>query len=714
MIKHLINPRFLRLVFFSGVLGAVLLPASLRAQSTCMLAPVGLAQRVQQAPLVVEARIVSQRTERLAQGPHLVTRTYLQVFKVFKGKLTVGLMSVLTPGGTLNLVREDVTGTALLPVGEQGLFLLEADPTQPGEWRTAAGPQGFIQYNLADLTATETFGHYASISDNLYQAVAAQTGGAYQELLPNASLARATRLASQPRATQASTLAPSISSFSPSSVVAGLGEAAPAVLTITGAGFGEAQGAGYVQFRNADSPGPEASPTYTKPMVSDYLSWTDTQIRVRVPSYSKTGNAAGTGLFQVATDAGALATSSSLLTVTYALSNVADPDAGQTYRAHLISANDNGGYTLQYGPSFPVAARAPFERALFSWQCATGINRTIDAAATTTDAVANDNVNVVRFDKGDELPAGVLATTHSYYIGCSGGVDAPVSWVLAGTDYTFDSGTNWNYTTSAPTSAQYDFQSVALHEQGHGAQLTHIISDTGVMSYALANGQTKRTLEANTDMAAGRDIMSFSTNATEDDLCGVDQMTPSTAACPLPVVLTAFAARYQASQGTQLNWATASELHSEAFVVESQSTAAGDAWQAVGRLAAAGSSVTPRQYHFLDARPLAGTRYYRLRQLDQDGTVAYSPVVAVSANVAAELAAYPNPARALAHLSGPLAAGATAQVRLLDAAGRCLASLAGPAGQATFDLPLAGVPAGFYLVEWEGGVGTSRVRLVVE
>ena len=44
-------------------------------------------------------------------------------------------------------------------------------------------------------------------------------------------------------------------------------------------------------------------------------------------------------------------------------------------------------------------------------------------------------------------------------------------------------------------------------------------------------------------------------------------------------------------------------------------------------------------------RPPPTRRYYRLRQVDLDGTVAYSPVVALSRSVAtaAALEAYPNP-----------------------------------------------------------------------
>jgi hypothetical protein len=690
-------------------------PALLRAQE-CALVPVPLSQRTQQAKLVVEARVSSQ--EVLELGGHIVTRNTLEVFKLFRGHLPAGPLRVLTAGGTLGQRREEVSSSLQLAEGQQGVFFLEADPSQPGELRAYAGPQGFVDYDLASLTAHEPFGRYASITSSLYAAIEASAGATYQEVKANAKLAAATQRRSLRAAVAPlATTAPTIDSFSPQAVTAGTSTTTTTspdgVLTITGAGFGATQGAGYVQFRNADDGGA----SYTKPQASDYLTWSDTQIQVRVPSRSASGHPAGTGTFQVADNNGTLATSASTLTVTYAIINTVSN--GQNYRAHLISPDNSGGYTLQYAASFPTEAKAPFERSLQNWRCPVGISRTISATAAVDDVTKQDNVNVVRFDP--TLAAGVLGVTYSYSSGCSSSSTGPLNWQVVETDYAYTpvpipatstaAAYTWNYATTNPTIRQYDFESVTLHELGHGAQLTHIISSTGVMNYALPNGQTRRVLDTNTDIVAGKNVRDYSTKATITERCSRSAFVATQ--CPLPVQLTAFAARYQPSQGTLLSWATASESNSSAFVVESQDEPATGTWQAVASVAAAGTSATSRQYQARDARPLAGTRYYRLRQVDLDGREAFSPVVSVAAP-ATELAAYPNPATGTVHLSGPLASGATARVHLLDATGRRVASLVGPAGQAAFDLPLARVPAGLYLLEWDGGAGIARTRLVVQ
>lgn len=117
---------------------------------------------------------------------------------------------------------------------------------------------------------------------------------------------------------------------------------------------------------------------------------------------------------------------------------------------------------------------------------------------------------------------------------------------------------------------------------------------------------------------------------------------------PLPVELASFDAKWTGS-ATEVRWATASEKNSSYFVVE-RSTNGNSEYQAVGRVAAAGSSTSSRSYQLRDAE--AGTLgvstlYYRLRQVDADGSEAFSAVVAVAVGKQAGLAqleVYPNPA----------------------------------------------------------------------
>ena len=126
-------------------------------------------------------------------------------------------------------------------------------------------------------------------------------------------------------------------------------------------------------------------------------------------------------------------------------------------------------------------------------------------------------------------------------------------------------------------------------------------------------------------------------------------------------------------------------------------------------MAAAGSSSAPRSYALRDGLLPTGfaTLYYRLRQVDADGTAAYSPVrIVVLHGPLGELLLAPNPAR-LTALAG---AQPGAPVTVFDAVGhRVLTATADAGGAAMLVLP-AHLPGGVYVVR----SGGHAVRLVVE
>ncbi|RZK51032.1 MAG: hypothetical protein EOO59_15595, partial [Hymenobacter sp.] len=190
-----------------------------QAQSICTLLPVPLAERVQHAALIVEGRVASQQALRQPDG-HLVTRHALEVFKVFGGQLPAGPVQVCTPGGVLGAAAEVVSGALTLQVGQQGIFLLAPDRRQPAELQAYAGPQGFIGYDLATLTAQEPFTRYPAISTGLYPALTSLLGHSYQTVQLNTELAAAQARAQRPTAHRLAAL-PVVSSFSPAIVTAG-------------------------------------------------------------------------------------------------------------------------------------------------------------------------------------------------------------------------------------------------------------------------------------------------------------------------------------------------------------------------------------------------------------------------------------------------------------------------------------------------------------
>ncbi|MDQ2769670.1 MAG: hypothetical protein M3Y54_04125, partial [Bacteroidota bacterium] len=164
---------------------------------------------------------------------------------------------------------------------------------------------------------------------------------------------------------------------------------------------------------------------------------------------------------------------------------------------------------------------------------------------------------------------------------------------------------------------------------------------------------------------------------------------------PLPVELTRFQV-VREGEMARLSWATASEKNSAYFEVERSTD--GVAFAPLGRVAAQGSSTQAHAYAFTDdqlARTGAALAYYRLRQVDADGTATYSPVRTIAQVPNARLALFPNPTTGAALLTGT-APGLV--VWVFDALGREVArATADAAGTAALVLPQH-LPPGVYMV----------------
>ena len=190
---------------------------------------------------------------------------------------------------------------------------------------------------------------------------------------------------------------------------------------------------------------------------------------------------------------------------------------------------------------------------------------------------------------------------------------------------------------------------------------------------------------------------------------------------PLPVELTRFTAQRQ-GRDVRATWRTATERNSAYFALEAsaQPTAG---FREVGRLPAAGLSATPRDYTLTEPNVprTGGPRYYRLRQVDLDGSAAYGPVAVVQLEHLAQpltLSAAPNPfgqQGVRLHIAAPAAADATLQVT--DLAGRLVLNrrLQLPAGASTLALPeLRALPSGIYVLLLRSGGELRQQRLVRE
>lgn len=125
----------------------------------------------------------------------------------------------------------------------------------------------------------------------------------------------------------------------------------------------------------------------------------------------------------------------------------------------------------------------------------------------------------------------------------------------------------------------------------------------------------------------------------------------STAGNPLPVELLRFTVNDNASKKVDLEWETASESDNAYFSVERSDN--GEDWREIGRLEGQIDSNNPSTYHYTDEWPLAGWNYYRLRQVDLDGSFVFSEVESVWIGIeyTGQSGVFPNPVQDKLHLN---------------------------------------------------------------
>jgi len=464
------------------------------ACAQCMMFPVSLNQRVSGSSLVIEGKVINQASFWDPSHSNIYTSNLIEVYKAFKSNSSA-YVEVITEGGTVGNDKEVVEPSLELSIGDVGVFTLNANALTSQfnklVYQAYASAQGFIKYNVAENQANEPFKKYLNISTALYSEI-------QQSTLTNYTVVKPVNPFVTVNANSAQAVA-AITGFSPTTITAGTFS----VLTINGSGFGATRGTSFVEFKRADDGGT----TFCQPDAWSYVSWSDSQILVKLTTTgaSTINSTPGSGVIRV--DVGGVKTTSTAsLTVQYAHLNVYSSATAPItiYNTRHVD-KQAGGYAWQMFTGFDsnTLAKASFLRAFQSWRCGTFINWTT-AATTTVNVIAKDSINIIRFDIGTELPTGVLGRCSSRFSGC--GAQPNQNWYVTELDIVFDDGASWNFGPAAPAFAQYDFESVAAHELGHGHQLGHIINPTEIMNYSLTNGQQKRTLSVN-DLAGGNAIM---------------------------------------------------------------------------------------------------------------------------------------------------------------------------------------------------------------
>jgi hypothetical protein len=171
----------------------------------------------------------------------------------------------------------------------------------------------------------------------------------------------------------------------------------------------------------------------------------------------------------------------------------------------------------------------------------------------------------------------------------------------------------------------------------------------------------------------------------------------------VPVELTSFTASVN-DNDVHLTWQTATENNNSGFQVERKSV---DKYETIGFVPGSGTTTETMTYSFSDVDLNPGYYYYRLKQIDFDGTFEYSNTIEIDIAAPGTYSLnqnYPNPFNPSTKITFSLAADAQVSLKVFDVLGQEIVTLINQdltAGVHTHNFDAAGLNSGIYFYKLE-------------
>jgi hypothetical protein len=418
-----------------------------KSLASCTMIEIPLQKTIQHSNYIFTARILKK--ECFEKGAKIYTKNYFLAEQKLYGTIISDTLFLISEGGEINN-----KATVVYPHIELNLenrYLIFAKEIQAKEIILASGLQGCMRFLESDSVA-DFFTIYSFEN----------------QLIKEINFFKNTQIKIEPTNKRAgSSLVSQIISFSPTEITAGTNS----ILTINGNNFGNSKSNSRVLFRNANDGGV----TFIEPLITDYISWSNTKIMVKVPSN------AGTGIFKVETNS--ITSNSTPLNILWSRTNYIKDT--KTFLPVLIDNSATGGYFFSIEGKLKTDTSF-FNRtkeALLNWRCSTGVNFTLN------NSTSLENESTISFAQNGELNEGVLGICYSNFSSCNGN-----DWYLQNMEIKILDTSLWNSSLNLPANNQFDYLSVITHELGHGTQLSHVISNSDLMNFSISKGQNRRIL----------------------------------------------------------------------------------------------------------------------------------------------------------------------------------------------------------------------------
>ncbi len=180
----------------------------------------------------------------------------------------------------------------------------------------------------------------------------------------------------------------------------------------------------------------------------------------------------------------------------------------------------------------------------------------------------------------------------------------------------------------------------------------------------------------------------------------------------IPVELTSFAAEVSDHE-IILNWTTASELNNLGFEIERSID--NESFEKIGFVPGFGTTTDAKNYSYNVTEYRVGTQFYRLKQIDFDGTFDYSEVIEVEGVTPEQFTLFqnfPNPFNPSTSIKFSIPVDSNVKLKLFNMLGQEVAELLNSeisAGIHHIDFNASSLSSGtyFYVLEANGNNGSN-------
>jgi hypothetical protein len=198
---------------------------------------------------------------------------------------------------------------------------------------------------------------------------------------------------------------------------------------------------------------------------------------------------------------------------------------------------------------------------------------------------------------------------------------------------------------------------------------------------------------------------------------GFVDLTSNIGNSAMPVELTFFTGTLN-GKNVELRWRTETEVNNYGFEIECAQK--NMEWKKIGFVEGLGNSNSPKNYNYMDlVNVSSGNLYYRLKQIDNDGTYEYSDIVSVLISVPNEYRLsqnYPNPFNPVTRIEINIPQTQLVSLKVYNILGEFVSEIINEvkeAGKYSVVFNASGLPSGIYVYRLETSSYTAIRKMTL-